>query len=171
MKAEFSKIHELARAVISSLGYDLLLIEDAYEQGRHIVRIYIENQAAEGSISIADCEKVSRNLSPLLDVEVDVPEKYSLEISSPGLNRPLVTAAHFKKYIGSIANIVLKEAIKGRRKLKGLIVEVNDIIDSSNQGIVVVELEGEQFPFEIENIKKAHLDYFATEALQKQKKD
>lgn len=121
-----SELYTLFLPVVESLNYELILVEVAGEGDSTILRVYIDH---ENGIGVDDCEKVSREISALLDVEDPVPYAYNLEVSSPGLDRPLVTAEHFADYCGETAKIQLVAPQDGRRRFKGTIKQVigNDI--------------------------------------------
>lgn len=104
----------------------------------------------ESGIELADCEKVSRQLSAVLDVEDPITNDYTLEVSSPGLDRPLYTLAQFERFIGHVVNLRLRMAFEGRRKYTGQLkgVEGND---------VVIQVEEEEFLFPLEGIEKANI--------------
>lgn len=88
-----------------------------------VLRVYIDADGRE--ISVDDCETVSRALSALLDVEDPIPGHYTLEVSSPGMERPLFTAAQFARFVGSEARVTLKLPVAGRRRLRGRILAVD----------------------------------------------
>lgn len=116
-------IQQLLEPLVSSMGYDLWGCEHL-SQGRHsLLRIYIDK---EDGISISDCEAVSKRVSALLDVEDPISGNYSLEISSPGIPRPLFYASQYQRYIGHNVAIKLYKPLNGSRKLNGLILSVNE---------------------------------------------
>ena len=137
----------LIEPVVTSMGYELVGVE-YLPQGKHsLLRVYIDQ---EQGITLDDCSRVSHQLSGLLDVEDVIRGQYSLEISSPGLDRPLFTEDHFHRFIGEQANVRLKTAVNDRKKFKGVIREVN-------AGTLVLEVDNEVFQLAIDNIDKANL--------------
>ena len=104
--------------VLESLGFRLVRVLITGSTDR-IVQIMAERP--DGSISIDDCETISRGLSPVLDVADTVAGKYRLEISSPGIDRPLVRASDFEDWSGHEAKIELKEPVDGRKRFKGVL--------------------------------------------------
>src|SRR5688572_21219200 len=96
------KVRELATPAIESAAYELVDVEWRREFGSWILRVFIDGP---GGITHEDCERVSRELSALLDVHDVIPQAYNLEVSSPGLNRPLRTAEHFKRFTGQKAKV------------------------------------------------------------------
>ena len=102
---------------------EVVLVEIKNEGGRTIVRVYIDKS---GGISLEDCEQFSRRFSTTMDVEDFVHSAYVLEVSSPGVNRPLVREADFKKYTGENARIRTRLPINGQRNFKGRIINVTE---------------------------------------------
>ncbi len=142
-----SKLQELLSPSVAALGYELLGCIYVPQGRRTILRIYIDKQ--EG-VTIADCERVSRQLAAVLDVEDPIMGSYSLEVSSPGIDRPLFTREQFQRFVGSKVNIKLHAAIDNRRQFKGQLVNV--IEDN-----VVVNVDGTEFTLPLTNIAKANL--------------
>jgi len=119
-----SGVHEeqivaLLEPEIERLGYELADIEVNLVAGGGVLRLFIDK---EDGITLEDCETVSRQVSALLDVEDPIPGEYNLEVSSPGLNRRLVKAAHFERFAGSKVKLKLKRIVDGRRNYKGRLV-------------------------------------------------
>lgn len=140
-------LEALVRPVVEGLGYELWELEYSPGRGNGFVRVYID--AAEG-ISLDDCERVSRAVSELLDVEDPVPVQYTLEVSSPGIDRPLRTAAHFAPYVGEQVLVEMVQPVDGRRRLKGALV-------AAGAEQVEVDVDGARFALPIAGIRKAHL--------------
>jgi len=107
--------------IIADLGLTCLGVEWIPSGGQGTLRVYIDAVGRE--VGIDDCEAASRELSATLDVEDPIPGHYVLEVSSPGIDRPLFTAEHFEQFIGDEVKIVLKAPINNRRRLRGRIVE------------------------------------------------
>ena len=150
MKNAAEQIAELIAPTVEALGLELWGIE-LQQQGKYsLLRIYIENR--EDGVSIEDCEKVSRQVSALLDVEDPISGEYTLEVSSPGMDRPLFTAEQFGLYVGETVNIRLRTAMQGRRKFKGVIERVNG-------GVVDLLVDGESVAIQLTDLDKANIDY------------
>ncbi|KTC94417.1 ribosome maturation factor RimP [Legionella erythra] len=116
-------IQELLEPLVNSLGYELWGCE-YLSQGRHsLLRIYIDK---EDGIGIDDCERVSKQISALLDVEDPISGNYSLEISSPGIPRPIFYKKHYLRYLGHDIQLKLYKPVNGSRKLAGRIAAVDD---------------------------------------------
>ena len=113
----------LLRPVISAMGYEMWGVEHFPKGHASLVRIYIDN---DSGISLADCERVSEQVTGILDVNDPIRGPYNLEISSPGLDRPLFTLEQFERFIGHEAGIRLRTKLDGRRNVTGKIIEVND---------------------------------------------
>jgi len=142
-------ITELIGTTVKALGLELWGVE-LLQQGRYsLLRVYIER---EEGVTIEDCEKVSRQVSALLDVEDPIAGEYTLEVSSPGVDRPLFSVEQYAKYVGSEVNLKLRRAVDGRRKFKGQIIKVSgDIV-----GLLV---EGTEYDLEHSEIEKASIVY------------
>ncbi|MCP5468576.1 MAG: ribosome maturation factor RimP [Deltaproteobacteria bacterium] len=150
----------MAEPLANSLGLEVLWIEDVVERGQRILRFYMEAQEAKKEVNLEDCAKFSRLFSPLLEAESGIGEKYHLEISSPGLNRPLVKVKHFENHLGKIIKLVLQEPIAERKKMTARLVELKNTGEDFS---IIVESEGKTCEVPFSKIKKANLDYFASE--------
>ncbi|NPA32869.1 MAG: ribosome maturation factor RimP [Aquificae bacterium] len=121
------KIKELVEPIVKGMGFRLFDVEFKPEARGWVVRIIADK---EGGITIRDCEDISRKVSALLDVEDLIPFSYLLEITSPGLTRPLTKPEHYDFFRGRLAKLILKEPIEGKREVVGYIEDVrNGIID------------------------------------------
>ncbi|HBG45459.1 MAG TPA: ribosome maturation factor RimP [Deltaproteobacteria bacterium] len=143
------RIRQLAQPVADGLGLELVDVSFASEHGRRVLRVYIDKP---GGITVHDCEQVSREFSTILDVEDPIPQSYNLEVSSPGLDRPLKTERDFARYAGRRAKIKTMEAIDGRRNFKAVIDEVRD------GTVLVTDFDGKKFMIAVSNIEKARLE-------------
>lgn len=130
--------------LIKECGVELYDTELANENGKTIYRIYITKK---DGVNLDDCEKVSRLLSPIFDVEPPVNGDYTLEVSSPGLERKLETIAHFSSSIGELVKITAS-IDGGNQKLKGKILAVND-------DEIDLEVDNKSIKIKISDIKKA----------------
>jgi len=122
-------IAELLTPTIASLGLELLGIDYMSTPGSAVLRLYIDvpaNAEQERHVGIEDCEAVSREVSAQLDVEDPISSNYTLEVSSPGLDRPLFTLPQFARFIGETAKVTMKLPQDGRRRLQGTIARVDD---------------------------------------------
>ena len=114
MASDIEKLRELLEPLVDDLGYELVHIKFSSQRKQQILRLYID---APGGILVDDCETVSRQVSMVLDVEDPVKSAYVLEVSSPGLDRPLVKPAHFRQFVGHDARIVMRTHVLGRRRI------------------------------------------------------
>ncbi len=176
MSAKKRLLEELIRPVVEGLGYECWGIE-YLSQGKHTtLRVYIESlnadfsapgasvsqdapevdeniteeQAKESGIELKDCELVSRQISGILDVEDPISSDYTLEVSSPGMDRHLYTLDHYDRFKGHQIALRLRMPYEGRRKYNGLLngIEGND---------VVLQVDDEEYLFPIESIEKANV--------------
>ncbi len=160
MTDKATQIAELLAPTVASLGVELLGIEYLPAPGSATLRVYIDVPAAEAdatpegelprSVSIEDCEAVSREISAQLDVEDPISGNYTLEVSSPGIDRPLFTLEHYRRFAGESAKVGLKLPHEGRRRLQGEIVGVE-----GEQ--VVFAIDGVRFAVPFSNIDKGRI--------------
>jgi len=141
----------LLQPLVEGLGYQLWDLECSPRRGSGFVRLYID--AAEG-ISLDDCERVSRAVSELLDVEDPVPGQYTLEVSSPGIERPLRSAAQFARYLGEMVAVEMVQPVEGRRRFKGALA-------AAGEQTIEVEVDGRRHVLPIDGIRRAHLAPYA----------
>jgi len=118
MYAEANGLHPLLAPVVETLGYELLGVERLPGKAGNLLRLYIDS---EQGITLDDCERVSHQVSGVLDVEDFIRGPYTLEVSSPGLDRPLFTKEHFERFSGSTVKLELSRPIDGRRRITGLL--------------------------------------------------
>lgn len=117
------KVYDLASRLVEDEGLELVDVEVLGKGKRLLLRVIVDR---EGGVRISDCEKISRELEALLDVEDPIQGPYMLEVSSPGLDRPLVKQADFEKSIGKLARVVTKERIDNQTFLLGRITDVGE---------------------------------------------
>lgn len=147
MASKQEQLQALIAPIVASLDCELWGLE-YLTQGRYTtLRLYID---AENGVSLEDCEKVSRQVSSVMDVEDPIEGEYTLEVSSPGMDRPLYTAAHYARYIGEQVALRLRIARDGRRKFKGTIVAV----DGAD---VRVAVDDKEYVLAIDAIDKANI--------------
>jgi len=141
------QIEQLIEVPIESLGYELVGIE-YIKNGQHtVLRIYID---AEQGIGIEDCERVSHQVSGILEVEEPITSAYSLEVSSPGFDRPLFKPRDFERFAGSEAKLSTRLPIQGRRNFKG-------VLHGFSDGDVLIEVDGEIYELPLSKLAKARL--------------
>lgn len=117
------RIENLVSPTLSAMGFDVVRVQ---VQGRQRVRLQVMVERQDGrSIVVDDCAEVSRALSAILDVEDPIRGPYTLEVSSPGIDRPLVRAADFERFAGFEAKVETAYAVDGRRRFRGRLLGVN----------------------------------------------
>ncbi|AWN17596.1 ribosome maturation factor RimP [Salinisphaera sp. RV14] len=113
------RLHKLLEPVVTDMGYELWHLESVGAGANAVVRLYIDSP---DGIGIEDCEAVSHEVSAALDVaDGEGGASYQLEVSSPGLDRPLASAAHFQRFVGERARVQMFAPVSGQRKFKGRI--------------------------------------------------
>ena len=156
MTDKASEITALLAPTVQSLGLELLGAEYLPSPGGAVLRLYIDipaGGAPDGEarmVGIEDCEAVSREVSAQMDVADPISGNYTLEVSSPGVDRPLFTPAQFERFVGEDAKVALKLPQDGRRRLQGRIVAVAG-------GNIGFEVDGQPFTVAFDNIDKARL--------------
>jgi len=141
------KLNEMLQPLVEELGYEFVGLEYHGNPKHSVLRIYIDRQ---GGVGIEDCENVSRETAALLDVKDPIKGHYNLEVSSPGLDRPLFTAGHFDQFKGHEVTITLFGPQHGRRKFKGPILSVDAVG-------VRIDQDGSDVTVDFNNIAKARL--------------
>ncbi|MGC8720311.1 MAG: ribosome maturation factor RimP [Thermodesulforhabdaceae bacterium] len=154
------ELRSMIEPVINAEGVELLDLEFRRERQGYVLRIFIDHP---DGITIDDCSRVSSTLSDFLDVADPIHHTYHLEVSSPGLDRPLRKPAHFERYVGSIITVKTLSSISNRKKFKGFLRAVSE-------SEIVVECDGVSFTIPLESIDRANLAYFETEKALKMKK-
>ncbi|HVX74281.1 MAG TPA: ribosome maturation factor RimP [Devosia sp.] len=117
------RIAHIVEPVANDLGYALVRVKVTQDNG---CTLQIMAEDAHGRFTIADCERLSKDVSPVLDVEDPIDREYHLEVSSPGIDRPLVRARDYRTYIGHEAKVELADALEGRKRFRGEIAAVTD---------------------------------------------
>lgn len=116
MRTVDTRLRALVESGVNALGFDLVDVELVGGRSHQTLRVYIDSR---GGITVDDCADVSRHVSAILDVEDPLPGSYTLEVSSPGLDRPLVTRADFERYAGETIKLRTHEPVAGRRNFTG----------------------------------------------------
>ena len=143
------QVRQLAEEMLEAAGLELVHMEFVSEGKQWFLRLYIDR---DGGATIDDCVKVSRQLGYELDVADTIPHAYSLEVSSPGVDRIVGKAKDFKRFAGERVRMKLKKAVNGRRNLTGMLKGMDD-----NTGAVQVDVDGELISVELDNIRRANL--------------
>ncbi len=144
--------------VCTSAGYDLVDLRLKSEQGGWVLRVFIDRANDQDpewwkhGVDLADCERLSRELSAVLDVDDPIPHAYSLEVSSPGIDRPLRTPAHFRRFVGGEIKVALAIPQGDRKNFKGELTSV-----SEDGAEIVMNVDGQTFRLRIADIDTAKL--------------
>jgi len=138
---------KLLEPVVEQLGFELADIEVRLGGQDGLLRLYIDK---DGGIDVEDCQSVSRQVSAILDVEDPLPGNYTLEVSSPGLDRTLTKPAHFQRFMGEDIRVKLRFPLEGRRNFRGA-------LKSANEENIEVEVDGESHSLSLATIESARL--------------
>lgn len=147
MATKNAALNALIEPVVTAMGFELWGIEHL-AQGKHS-RLVVYIDSPDG-ITVDHCADVSRQISGILDVEDPIPGQYQLEVSSPGMDRPLFTLDQFERYKGNTVSLRLSAPFGGRRKFKGLLAGVEG-------DEVLLQLDGEEYCFPIDGIDQARV--------------
>ncbi|GAA0124277.1 MULTISPECIES: ribosome maturation factor RimP [Clostridium] len=142
------KLNGLAQPIVEKSGCEMYHLEYVKEAGEYIFRVYIDS---EKGISLSECEKVSRELSDVLDIEDPITDEYTLEVQSPGIFRTLFTDKHIEKYIGYDVKVNLKKLLNGKKKYEGVLKK----FDTLN---LVIEISGEEIVIPREKVSQVTLN-------------
>ncbi|UAA40000.1 ribosome maturation factor RimP [Paraneptunicella aestuarii] len=141
------KLTEMLTPAVEALGFELLGIEFVRAGKHSTLRLFIDGP---NGITVDDCADVSHQVSAVLDVEDPITTEYNLEVSSPGMDRPLFKEQHYQAIVGQEAAIRLRVPMGNRRNFKGEILAVEN-------GIVKIQVDGEVFELVFSNIEKGNL--------------
>ncbi|MCY4473387.1 MAG: ribosome maturation factor RimP [Kistimonas sp.] len=140
-------LHQLTEPVVSAQGCELWAVQWITGKDQALLRVLIDRSSG---VSVDDCEAVSRQLSSVLDVESRIPGSYTLEVSSPGMDRPLITRGHYLASVGQLVTVRLRAPFEGKRRYEGLLQRVDG-------DEVVLACKGHEFFFPLETIEKARV--------------
>ena len=153
------RVRTLAGRVAGSYGLDIFAVQYRREGPGMVLRVQIDRPGsgatAEESVSVEDCARVSRDLSAILDVEDVVPTAYVLEVSSPGLDRPLRHAADYERFSGRRAKLVMREAVDGQMFFKG---RIDGVEDRDVLAVMIVTDDGRRHRVPLGVITRANLE-------------
>ena len=151
MAKPINVIQQLTQPTVEALGYEFVGCE-FHAWGRDsVLRIYIDKP---GGITVDDCQKVSHQVSAVLDVEDPISGEYHLEISSPGIDRPLFTLEHYQRFVGHPIDLTLTVAQEGRRRYKG---QLEEVLGTGDQAEIKIKVDGQHIQVLFSNIAKANL--------------
>lgn len=168
MRKDVATLWSLVEPTVKGTGFDLIELEWTRDAGGWVLRVYIDRPWVQGptlpgatevedplfvdlaSVGHEDCEQVSRQLSAALDVEDAIPHAYRLEVSSPGLDRPLRREQDFMRFAGREAKIRTADLVEGRRNFSGILRGVTN-------GAVDIECDGHQYRIPVSQVSRANL--------------
>jgi len=148
-----SRIWALAESVAARLGLEVLEVELGGTGSRRLIRIYLDVPGGERAVTVEDCEKVSRRLTDVLDAHEATDNDYMLEISSPGLNRPLRTREHFERVVGGRVKARTRTQHHGRRNFVGTLEAIE------NNTLTIRTDDGESYELQLADLDKANFQY------------
>ncbi len=147
MRHHEAELHALLEPGAKALGFELVMLELVGSGPNTVLRVFVDNPRG---VTVEDCADVSHQLSAILDVEDPIVGHYTLEVSSPGLDRPLVKREHFEKVIGQKIKVWLRHPMNGCRKFSGRLREMRG-------EYIIVEVDGEFYELPLGEVEKARL--------------
>lgn len=149
MTDTIERVIKLIEPIVLEESCELVDVDLTSDFGQRVLRVYIDK---EGGVELGDCSKVSHAIEDLLEVEEAITGAYNLEVSSPGLNRPLRLLSHFQSVVGKVVNVVTKEKLNGRKNYKGVLTTVDD-------GNLMINIDKVDFTVPLDQVAKARLVY------------
>ena len=147
------EVETLVSESLLEVGYELLLLELKRARGKWIMRVYMDHP---DGVTLDDCAKASNHLSSVLDAKDPIPGPYVLEVSSPGLNRPLKRPEHFRRYLGSNVQVQTLELFSGRRHFTGILKSCED---SEQDVMLTLIVDDKEYTIGLSQVEKANLVY------------
>ena len=148
-----NKIKQIIEPVIEDLGFALVAIKSFGEGGHHTVQVMAENPET-GRLGVDDCTKISREISAVMDVEDPIEGKYKLEVSSPGIDRPLISFSDYERYCGFDLKVEIDPPLEtGQKRFRGVIQSVNE----DENSILILTDENQEVEFDVGRVSKAKL--------------
>jgi ribosome maturation factor RimP len=144
-----SELESIIAPAVSALGFELVNCAIVSEGHRKTLRVFVDNPEGSG-VTVDNCMRISQQIGAVLDVAAPILGQYYLEVSSPGLDRLLVTKAHYQRFIGRQVRIKLRNGLDGRRNFSGE-------LRSATDNMVRIHSEDGTFDLELKNIEKANL--------------
>ena len=138
------RLTDMLEPAVEALGFELVGVEFVRAGKHSILRVFIDH---ENGITVDDCADVSHQASAILDIEDPISTEYNLEISSPGMDRPLFKEAHYAAVVGEEVSVRLSVPMDNRRNFKGRLL-------ACENGVISIEVDGQQFQLAVANIEK-----------------
>lgn len=145
------RVEEIVQPILDNIGFELIERELVQDSGRLILRLYINKIDKDGKVTIDDCARVSHEVEDVIEVSEVIDARYSLEVSSPGINRPIRRRKDFEKYLGSTIKLKTLTPIDGRSNYKG-------VLESIQGDDIVIIVDGVMFRIPFEALAKARLE-------------
>jgi ribosome maturation factor RimP len=154
-----NRLISIIEPVAQAAGLELVDLRFLLEQGGWVLRVCVDlpidpavpaDQLASDRVDLLDCENLSRELSAVLDVDDPIPQAYSLEVGSPGIDRPLRTPAHYRYFAGTEAKVQMAVPVGERRNFRGIVIGATD-------DTVTIDVDGQRFELPIADIEHAKL--------------
>jgi ribosome maturation factor RimP len=143
------QVENLVEPILEEMGYELVDVEYVSIYGRWILRLFVDK---EGGVTIGDCARISEELGDLIDVKEIIRHEYNLEVSSPGLDRPLKKEKDLSRALGKRVKIRMTTPLEGRRNFTGVLLRYGD-------GILHLEVDGQEVALSWPDVAKANLIY------------
>ncbi len=152
MRKDQTHLWELFEPVVNGMGFDLIEIEHFPNPKHGVLRLFIDKPVGSDveGVVIEDCSAVSRQISALIDVEDPIRGQFNLEVSSPGLDRPLRRLQDYQRFTGSLVKLKTVMPLQGQRNFKGRLLE-------ANEDVVVIETDAEEISLPMNTIEKARI--------------
>ncbi len=144
------KIASLIEPTIEALGYELVRVQMFSSPKGEASTLQVMAEAEDGTMTVEACAKISREISVIMDVEDPIDSEYVLEVSSPGLDRPLTRLKDFVNYAGYETKVELQQAVNNRKRYRGMLL-------GTNENLILMDVDGERFELPFEDILKAKL--------------
>jgi len=141
------KLTAMLEPAVEALGFEMVGVEFVRAGKHSILRVFIDH---ENGINVDDCADVSHQVSAVLDVEDPISTEYNLEVSSPGMDRPLFKESHYAQYVGETVSVRLAVPMDNRRNFKGKLL-------ACEAGVITVNVDGQEFKLAVTNIEKGNL--------------
>ncbi|MFK5893391.1 MAG: ribosome maturation factor RimP [Pseudomonadota bacterium] len=154
MSGNFETLQELIGPIVKGMKFEFVGLEYLPKGQGSLLRIYIDHP---DGINVDNCADISRQISAVLDVEDPIQSEYTLEVSSPGVERPLFTKEHYQQFMGKEVKLSLFRplATSNRKKFKGTIEQVEE--SESGEALIIIEMDKEQYQLPLSNIKQANI--------------
>jgi ribosome maturation factor RimP len=156
-----AEARDIIREIVTQQGLELIDVEYQREPGGWVLRALIDREP--GGVTIKDCTDISRDIGDVLEVKDIIAFPYRLEVSSPGVNRPLKKPADYEQHAGEIISVTTAEPLEGRRHFKGR-------LKGLRESAIQMDIDGRPYSVPLQAVKKAHVEYDFDRDKQQKKK-